>query len=224
MTTHEVRLPESIERGARGGPGFKTIVFPADSGFEQRDIKWAVAKGRWDISYGLLRFDPNTFDQSISELLAFFYARNGRGFAFRFKDWVDHRIGDPANPTTSNQTIGLGDDTTTVFQVFKRYSSGGFNYDRTIVKLVSMTVHVLLDGVEKTEGVDWTADYNTGLITMAVAPASTGGTGPGGEQVVAVALEFDVRVRFDVDQLDITAETAEAGSIPAIPLVELKGT
>jgi len=85
---------------------------------------------------------------------------------------------------------------------------------------VSGQVVVLLDNV--VQGAGFTIQLDLGTITFSVAPASTGGTGPGGEESIEVALEFDNPVRFDEDQLKISVQTAQAGQIPAIPIVELR--
>ncbi|HNQ98402.1 MAG TPA: DUF2460 domain-containing protein [Trueperaceae bacterium] len=220
MAFHEVRLPSDVERGAVGGPRFKTTVLQLASGFEQRNIDWEQVKGEWDISYGLMSLRDNELDTYIHAVRDFFYARSGRAHGFRFKDWSDFEIGEPSDPLGGHQLIGLGDGATTQFQVFKRYSSGGVSYDRVIKKLVSGTVSVLLDSVVQLAG--YSVDVNTGLVTFDVAPAATGGSGPGGEVVVQVACEFDVPVRFDDDHLKITVQTAQAGQIPAIPLVEIR--
>ncbi len=220
MTFVDVRLPEDIERGAVGGPRFKTRVLQLDSGFEQRNIDWANVRAEYDISYGLMAMEDPLLTTSVHAIRDFFYARQGRAHGFRFKDWSDYQIGDKDDAVNDNQLIGLGDDSTTVFQVFKRYSSGGVNHDRTIRKLVNGTVSVLLDGVVQSSGV--TVDVNAATVTFDVAPASTGGTGPSSEEVVAIACEFDVPVRFDNDHLGINVLVFSAGSIPAIPLVELR--
>ncbi|MEO0810461.1 MAG: DUF2460 domain-containing protein [Pseudomonadota bacterium] len=53
-----------------------------------------------------------------------------------------------------------------------------------------------------------------GLITFTSAPAS-------GVQVAA-DFEFDVPVRFDSDQMDITIETYQLGSWGQIPVLEIR--
>jgi uncharacterized protein (TIGR02217 family) len=71
-------------------------------------------------------------------VVAFFEARNGRLHGFRFKDWADHKSCLPsAAPSPTDQTIGTGDDTTTAFQLVKRYSSGAQSWTRTITKPVA---------------------------------------------------------------------------------------
>jgi uncharacterized protein (TIGR02217 family) len=45
---------------------------------------------------------------------------------------------------------------------------------------------------------------------------------PGEGQVVTAGFQFDVPVRFDTDQLEINLAQIEAGSIPHIPIVEIR--
>lgn len=212
MGFHEVRLPDDVERGAVGGPGFKTTVLILESGFEQRNIDWSQTRGEWDISYGLMQMEDETLETTVHAVRDFFYARQGRACGFRFKDWSDFEIGDVANPTIDNQSIGLGDGINPLFQVFKRYISGSINYDRVIKKLVTGQVVVLLDNIVQVAG--FTVDDDLGTITFAVAP--------GVSVNVQVALEFDVPVRFDDDLLKITVQTFQSGQIPPIPLIELR--
>lgn len=223
MTTpfHEVRLPDDIERGAQGGPMFNTNVMQLDSGFEQRNINWEQPKGSWDISYGLMSMKDNDLDTYIELVRDFFYVRRGRAYGFRFKDWSDFEIGNWGNPVDDNQAIGLGDGVTTIFQVYKRYTSGdNLFFDRTIKKLVDGTVKVLIDNVVQTSG--YTVDETTGLITFGAAPAATGGIGSGGKKLVSIACEFDTPVRFDADQFKITVEQALSGSIDTLTVTEIR--
>jgi uncharacterized protein (TIGR02217 family) len=222
MAHYEEQLPEDIERGASGGPGFKTRVLELESGFEQRNRDWDQTRGRWDISYGLMSMEDRQVGAYIHQIRDFFYVINGRWNSFNFKDWTDYEIGDYADPTNDNQLIALGDDSTTEFQIFKRYTFGSLTYDRTVKKIHPTNAVVLLDGSVQTETTHYTLDDNTGIITMVTPPASSGGTGPSGEQVLQVALEFYVPVRFDIDQLNIVAQTGDAGSIPEIPIVEVR--
>lgn len=220
-----IRLPEEIERGAVGGPQFNTTVLTLASGFEKRNQEWSQPRFAWDIGYGLLRkfqADPLSTTLDVDQIIHIFYSVGGRANSFRFKDWSDFQIGRELSTDIPAQTIGLGDDTTTVFQVFKTYTQGGFSFNRTVTKLVSGTVDILLDGVVQASG--FTLDVDRGTVTFSTAPASTGGTGPSGEVVIALRCEFDVHVRFDTDDLQINMQTFNAGSLPSIPLVGLRGT
>lgn len=220
MAFHNDRLPVDVERGAQGGPRFKTTVLTLASGHEKRNADWSRTRGLWDIGYGLNSLDPSAADATVGVVQEHFYARQGRFSSFPFKDWADFEIGDPANPTADNQLIGLGDGTTTVFQVFKRYTGGAFTFDRPVSLLVSGTVSVLLDGV--VQGGGFTIQNIGGTVTFSTAPAATGGTGPGGEVVVGIACEYDVPVRYDTDHLVINMQLYNLGSIPDIPLVEVR--
>ncbi len=208
MAFNETRLPDDVEKGASGGPGFKTSVTVRSSGKEQRNSEWSTTRGEWDIGYGILT------KEDFAVVLAVFYAQRGRLDGFRFKDWSDFELAD--------QQIALGDDTTTVFQIFKRYTFGAVNFDRDLTRIITGTIVVRLDGVLQTDPGDYTIDLDTGLITMVVAPASTGGTGPSSEEVLSVECDFEVPVRFDTDTFGITLEVFNAGAIPNLPIVELK--
>lgn len=221
MAFHDIRLPEDIERGAVGGPRFKTTVLMLQSGYEQRNIDWQHTRGEWDIGYGLMSMDEEVLETSIHKVRDFYYNRQGRAHGFRFKDWSDFQIGDYTDAANDYQEIGLGTGAQTVFQVNKRYmDEGNFVYQRTIRKLVSGAFAVLLDGVVQNSGV--TVDVNTGTVTFSSPPAATGGIGAGGRRQVGFAGEFDVPVRFDSDHLQINVNMFQAGSIPGLTVVELR--
>jgi len=211
MAFVDVRLPEDVERGAQGGPQFSTTIFPSSSGHEKRNENWADTRGAWDVGYGIQT--KSDFDNTID----FFYARHGRAIGFRFKDWTDFEI-----IATGGQQIGLGDDSTTIFQALKTYTSGGATYSRDLKKLVTGTVKVYLETVLQTVPGQVSFDVDTGLITFVTAPLSTTGSGPGGEQIVGLETEFDVPVRFDTDHLQLAAETFDAAAIPQIPILEIR--
>lgn len=227
-----VQLNENIERGALGGARFNTSVLPQDSGFEKRNVNWSVPIAEFDVGFGLLikyQLDPNNVQLDLDELINFFYIVQGRAFSFRFKDWSDFEIGIENGRTDdiSRQFLGLGDDATTDFQIFKRYSFGGNTFDRRgLTKLVdNAKVELTLDGVLQVQGGgdDYTLDADRGLFKMNVAPASTGGSGPGGEELLAFRCEFDLHMRLDTDDLKINLEMFNAGSWPNIPILELRG-
>ena len=207
MAFHEVRFPEAIGRGARGGPERRTQVVELASGDEERNAAWANSRRRYDVSYGVRRADD------LAAVVAFFEARNGRLHGFRFKDWSDYRSGPPSQtPSPLDQPIGVGDGAATAFQLSKRYTSGAQAWMRTIAKPVAGTVRVALDGAEQLSG--WSVDVATGVVSFASAP------GPG--VAVTAGFEFDVPVRFDSDALDVTLDVERLGSITSIPLVEIR--
>lgn len=200
MAFHDVKLPDNVERGAQGGPQFKTTILTMSSGFEKRNISWERTRGEWDISYGI----GTKEDQE--KVLAFFYARRGRAHSFRFKDWTDYQIG-RSNP----QFLEVADGVKTKFQIFRLYENGAFNYVRPITRPVSSTVEVFLDGALQTTGVSVSS---LGVITFSSAPTN-------GLQV-RVRCEFDVPVRFDVDKLNLSATFSGNYAIPSIDIVEVR--
>jgi len=207
MAFHEVRFPDNISRGARGGPERRTQIVELASGDEERNASWANSRRRYDVAYGIRRADD------LAAVVAFFEARNGRLHGFRFKDWADHRSGLPSQEITpADQQIGTGNGTVTSFPLLKRYSSGAQSWTRAIAKPVAGSVRVALTGVEQMVG--WSVATSTGSITFDVAPGA-------GIQITA-GFNFDVPVRFDSDMLDVTLDIERLGSITSIPLLELR--
>lgn len=208
----ELRLPEEIERGAKGGPGFRTRIFEAASGEEQRNIEWSRVRGEWSIGSGFRHLDVlNTFRDH-------FYVVQGRAIGWRFKDWGDFRI--------VNQNIGTGNGATTAFQVYKRYSYGGYHYDRPIKKIVASSYVVKDNGVTVVEGAGagkFQISTSTGIVTFGTAPVNG--------HALTITTDFDVPVRFDVDKLDWSIEWINAialqdptgvGEWAGVPVVELR--
>lgn len=195
---HEVQFPPDISYGASGGPGYSTTVVTTVSGHERRNANWAAARGRWNVAHGLRK------REQVAALIAFFRARRGRAYGFRFRDWTDYQA--------LAQLIGVGDGATKTFKLIKRYASGGEIETRIIAKPVPGTVKITLDGVEAASG--WSVNTATGLVTFTTAPAT-------GVQVTA-DFEFDVPVRFDSDQMDITIETYQLGSWGQIQVLEIR--
>ena len=220
-----VRLPPDIERGVTGGPRFNTTVIELDSGYEQRNVNWSQVRGEWDAGYGLMyKFNESGLTTAdLNTVMSIFYVCQGRANSFRFKDWSDFEIGYEDGTPVDPQFLAFGDDVTLAFSAFKRYVIETFAYDRTVTKLVNGTLQVFLDGAIQTETTHYTVNYDTGIISFVTAPASTGGTGPSGEEVVTFRSEFDVHVRLNTDDLKLNMEIFNAGSWPAIPLVELRG-
>ena len=207
MAFHEVRFPDNISRGARGGPERRTQVVELTSGDEERNASWANSRRRYDVAYGIRRADD------LAAVVAFFEARNGRLHGFRYKDWADYKSALPLQAiTATDQQIGTGTGSLQTFQLAKRYTSGAQTWVRTITKPVTGTVRVALGTVEQLSG--WTLDSSTGVITFTTAPANG--------VIVRAGFEFDVPVRFDSDTLDVTLDFERLGSITAIPLLEIR--
>ena len=207
MAFHDVRFPDDISRGARGGPERRTQIVELASGDEERNASWANSRRRYDVAYGIRRADD------LAAVVAFFEARNGRLYGFRYKDWADYKSCPPSGtPGPDDQAIGTGDGATTAFQLTRLYSSGAQSWSRIIAKPVAGTVRVALGGAELTSA--WSVDTATGIVTFDAAP--------GAGAAITAGFQFDVPVRFDTDQLDVTLDLERLGSITSIPLVEIR--
>lgn len=196
MSFHEILFPEDISYGSSGGPGFNTTIIELSSGHEQRNINWSESKAKYDVSQGI-----KTRAQ-MDDLIDFFWARRARAYGFRFKDWADF--------TCTDEPIGIGDGTTTVFQMLKVYEPQGFPFTRKIRKINPGTMAVKVNGAV----VAFTVDNNTGLITLGAAPAISA--------VITATCEFHIPVRFDSDEMKVSHDQWETMSWPSIPLVEIK--
>jgi uncharacterized protein (TIGR02217 family) len=207
MAFHEVRFPDDISRGARGGPERRTQIVELASGAEERNASWANSRRRYDVAYGIRRADD------LAAVVAFFEARNGRLHGFRFKDWADFKSCLPSQtPAPTDQPIGTGNGSATQFQLVKRYTSGNQTWVRAITKPVAGTVTIALNGTPQGSG--WSVSTATGLVTFTTAP--------GNGVAITAGFEFDVPVRFDTDAMDVTLDIERLGSITSIPLVEIR--
>lgn len=100
------------------------------------------------------------------------------------------------------------------FQLVKTYASGGHSQVRRIAKPVAGTVRIGLQGDEMSEGVHFTVDTATGIVTFATPPAV-------GETVTA-GFEFDVPVRFGSDAIEVSVASFQAGDVPNVPVLEVR--
>ncbi|KQS96493.1 MULTISPECIES: DUF2460 domain-containing protein [unclassified Rhizobium] len=207
---HDVRFPLRLALGTSGGPVRRTDIVSLSNGRENRNRRWRDARRHYDAGSGI---------RSIGDLyavLAFFEARAGQLYGFRFRDPLDFKSCAPdATVTPADQVIGTGDGVTAVFQLVKTYGDAGGASVRDIAKPVAGTVLVSVGGVAAAPA-DFTLDAASGRVTFVPGKIPAGGA------VVRAGYEFDVPVRFDTDRIDVDLAQFQAGRIPSIPLVEIK--
>ena len=85
MGFHEVRFPATLSFGSVGGPERRTEIVTLANGFEERNTPWAHSRRRYDAGLGLRSLDD------VEALIAFFEARRGQLYGFRWKDWADYK-------------------------------------------------------------------------------------------------------------------------------------
>ncbi len=206
---HETRFPTDVALGSRGGPSRQTDIVVLRSGFEERNSTWTHSRRKFNAGYGIKHL------QQLERVIAFFEERRGKLYGFRWKDKTDFRsvIGGQ-NIGQNDQLLGVGNGTTTVYQLIKTYGTTFAPYARLIKKPVNGTVLVAVNNIKKIEGTDYTIDYTTGLVTFVTAPPNA--------QNVTAGFEYDVPVRFDTDYIEIDLSNFEAGQIPNIPIIEIR--
>ena len=209
MGFHETRFPATLSFGSVGGPERRTEIVTLTNGFEERNTPWAHSRRRYDAGVSMRSLDD------VEALLAFFEARHGQLYGFRWKDWADYKsCAASAEVAYGDQVIGVGDGVQTAYQLVKQYRSGTESYDRPIAKPVAGTVSVGIAGAKVTETVDYTLDVSTGVVTFFDAPDV--------DAEVTAGFEFDVPVRFDTDRIQVSVASFRAGDVPSVPVVEVR--
>jgi uncharacterized protein (TIGR02217 family) len=183
---HDVLFPIDISKGCRGGPQWSTRISVTGAGFESRNAEWSQLRGKWNVGFGVRS------DSDIDDLIAFFNARQGRAYSFRFRDPLDHRV--TLQALQANPATGL-------VQTAKLYTSGGVTYTRFITLPVSGSVTGLGGGAS--------VNYSTGVVT-------------GASEGTVVSFLFDNKARFDTDYLDGSAIRDGLGSWDDIAVVEVR--
>jgi uncharacterized protein (TIGR02217 family) len=203
---HDVSFPLAIAFHSTGGPGRRTEIVTLGSGHEERNAVWAGSRRRYDIGSGIRTLDD------LSAVIAFFEARAGQLYGFRFRDFADGKSCAPgATPAATDQALGTGDGATREFQLRKAYADTAASHVRDIVKPVAGSVLVAVDGVAPGGG--FAVDAATGLVTFDAAPVE--------DAALTAGFLFDTPVRFDTDTLSVNLASVALGEVASIPLTEI---
>lgn len=189
-----VRLPVDIERGAVGGPEYRTTVTNMASGRERRNQEWEIPLSSFNIGYGIQR------RADMEQVYAFFHARGGKARGFRFKNWLDFKV----DPTPVGEIAGEP----LLRQIIRIYADAINPQLRIVAYPIESTLKVWVDQVQTTDFVL----LDGGVLQFTQDP---------GPDVIA-ACEYDIPVRFDSDKLDVRLNTFMEGETPSIQIVELR--
>ncbi len=192
---HDVSFPLPLAFGASGGPVRQTEIITLANGHEQRNTRQANSRRRYDAGVGIKSLED------MQTLIAFFEARRGQLYGFRFRDPMDYQ---------ADGVIGIGDGQGTEFQLIKTYADTVGAWQRTIVKPKPESINIKLDAQPTSL---FSVDNSSGIVMFDVAPASG--------VVVTASFEFDVPVRFDTEQLTTSIESFGAGGAVHVPLIEV---
>lgn len=198
MIVDNVRLPVDVERGVRGGPMFSTIVNMTDGGSVSTNQNWSYPLYKGNVGYGIQS------RENMEDVLSFFYARRGRLRGFLFKDWSDYEF--------TAEELGTGDGAETDFQVVRTYTDTTLPFTRILTRPIESTMVVYADGTPVSDA-NWSL-LSTGEVRFSVAP-SIG-------VVITATGEFNIPARFMTDHLEMEMEIWSAGSIPSIPIMEVR--
>lgn len=191
----DILLPEKYSFGAAGGSGFATAHAESRAGYEQSNIERDIRLGEWRLDYA------NILKADMTELVAFFNARYGDAYSFRFKDHVEYSVTDVL--------LGIGDGANKDFQCKLIYADAVRDFSRPIQKPVAATIVARIDGTP-----DVVANLSDlGVITLTSTPAI-------GEEVRA-DFEYHNVVRFTVPKQAVRLDGVNTRSWHGIGIKEI---
>lgn len=197
MAFLDIRFPVNISYGAVGGPGYSTDVVTLNSGFENRNQNWSVARCAYDAAKGCKE------DADRIALIAFFRVAKGKMHSFRWRDFTDYEVLAGEGVLTS-----LGGGT---YQLKKSYTNSAGTELRTITLPVNAVIKEA--GNTLILNTHYTLNATTGVITVIGSPTPLPDAWTG---------EFDVPVRFDTDVLRLVIEDLNYFKSQTIPIVEVR--
>jgi uncharacterized protein (TIGR02217 family) len=164
-------------------PTFQTRIQRAVSGRELRALDYPYPLWQFTLVFDLLRDNPAAGYDELRTLMGFFMLCRGAYGTFLFQDPSDDRV--------TGQQIGIGNASTTVFQLQRAMGAtlpgGGFLEPILAPNIVSA---VYLDGITQSPAT-YGVDPDTGLVTF--------DTPPGSGLIITVDCSYYFRCRFTDD-------------------------
>jgi uncharacterized protein (TIGR02217 family) len=161
-------------------PTFQTRIQRAASGRELRALDYPYPLWQFTLVFDLLRDNPAAGYDELQTLMGFFMLCQGAFGTFLFRD--------PSDDQVAGQQIGVGNASTTVFQLQRSMGTtlpgGGFQEPIVAPNIVS-AVH--LNGITQSPA-SYSVDPNTGLVTFVTAPSS--------ELIISADFSYYFRCRF----------------------------
>lgn len=201
------RFPDEITFHASVGPQFRTEVATGLTGYQQTNATMPDPLHVFDITQAMREIDiSNTPGYGYRVVRDFFNVVKGKAIGFRARNWWDYK-----DDGLGILGTGVGNGTTTVFQIAKRYVAGALSTDKAIRKPVSGTLVVKVNGVTVS---NYTTDFTTGLVTFAAAPANGA--------VLTCAYEYDLPVRFDRDLIRVHPDSGGLAIVEGLAMLEYR--
>lgn len=181
-----------------------TDLVSFDTGKEQRNQVWSRPKRHWILPYNVLL---KAYRDKLLELCS---RAKGIYNIFLFEDPYDYEC---ALADCSITAVAAQVD----FQLIKTYyGSESETWDENKTRIQPGTIFppvVKVDSVTKTEGVDYTLDDDTGIVTF--------GAAPGAGKVITANYYFYCPVRLDDDMYSETTIYSGIFNMGDIPIVEV---
>jgi len=178
------------------------VVFT--SGREQRNQVWERPIRHWVLPYNVLKTAPR------DKLIKLFRRARGRYSIFLFADPNDYEC-------TFTECSITAIAAQVNFQLIKSYYVGEaetWDEDKTRIQPSTEYVPTIkVDGAAKTEGVDYTLNDNTGVVTF--------GAAPGVGKVITADYQFYYPVRFELDVYTETSLFIDLWNMGELPLIEV---
>jgi uncharacterized protein (TIGR02217 family) len=167
-------------------PTFQTRIQRAASGRELRALDYPYPLWQFALVYDFLRDDPAAGYDELRTLVGFFMLCQGAFGTFLFQD--------PSDCQVTGQQIGIGNASTTVFQLQRTMgttlSGGGFFEPIAAPNVVSA---IYLNGIIQNPSA-YRIDPDSGMVSFNIAP--------GGGLVVSADFTYYFRCRFIDDKYD----------------------
>jgi len=206
---HEIQFPISVSYGSTSGRRRRTQIVELASGAEERNTNWKNSRRQFDV--GSLLRDLNKIDLVIE----FWESLEGPLDGFRYRDPMDYKSCKPSEvPANTDQALAIGDGVEKNFQLTKTRTTAAGSWISNIVKPVTGTVLLAVDGVAQISGADYSVNTITGVVVFTLPPGS-------GLPVTA-GFEYDVPVRFRDEELNLALHRHNVGNIPSIFIVEVR--
>ncbi|TGP28198.1 TIGR02217 family protein [Mesorhizobium sp. M2D.F.Ca.ET.232.01.1.1] len=221
MTFYNVVVPGSVSQGTEAAPVSLVDIARGPNGNEQRKSKRSRRLRRFNIAKNIRTVND------VYDILQLFEVMNGPEHSFACKNLIDYKSCKPAdNISMTDALIGVGDGANLNFQLKKQYKVTKVDntviaIDRTIVLPMVASAGIpapliAVDGVLKTEAVEYVINYETGAVTFVAGHA------PANLKNVTAGFWFNEKVRFDTNDLSQVMEFFRVGSVPSIPLIEVR--
>jgi len=183
---------------------WSTDIVDYDTGKEQRNQIWSRPKRHWILPY-------NTFLQEYRDKLLELRSRaHGAYRVFLFEYPYDYEC---ALSECSITAIAAQVN----FQLIKTYygdEAETWNENKTRIQPGTIFPPIIkIDSVTKTEGVDYTLDDDTGIVTF--------GAAPGAGKVLTANYRFYYPVRSETDDYDESMLWKDIWNIGDFPIVEV---